>query len=470
MKIKHDELVIDKEFPFANCQLDREKYAVILTKLIETYADGFVLAINNEWGTGKSTFVKMWKQHLENQGYKTIYFNAWEHDFDDKPLPAILSELKTIDADGINEASFKQLVSKVSIFADKALSSALKIVAKQFGADELLQDIIKGSTEGITAILNSEIDEYAKKKIGLLEFKSKLKEYVNSIRDGKPIIFIVDELDRCRPDYSVRVLEQIKHFFSIDGIVFVLSIDKVQLGHAIRGVYGSDQINAEEYLRRFIDVEYSIPEPDTNSFCNYLFTYFEFDKFFNLLQRSVIIDFKYDVANFISTSALLFDKAKLPLRLQEKIFAHARIAIGLFKHSDYLFPDLFIMLAYIKFTNIDFYHKLKAKTLTLESVIDKFYEICPKTTNIKEIEILIFTESLLIFSYNNSLSNSDRKPLTRHIGKSNSTVPIKSKMDTSNDQKLFTSYIDTFEKNSKKINIKIEYLINKLDLVDDIIL
>lgn len=65
-------------------------------------------------------------------------------------------------------------------------------------------------------------------------------------------MFIIDELDRCRPRYAVEVLEQIKHLFSVPGIVFVLSIDKVQLGNAIRGFYGSDLIDADEYYKNQI--------------------------------------------------------------------------------------------------------------------------------------------------------------------------------------------------------------------------
>ena len=61
MKIKHLDLTadIDKDNPFNNCKLDRKKYAEVLTNIVSSYSDGFVLAINNKWGTGKTTFVKM---------------------------------------------------------------------------------------------------------------------------------------------------------------------------------------------------------------------------------------------------------------------------------------------------------------------------------------------------------------------------------------------------------------------------
>ena len=68
MVIKGKELfpLTNPKDPFKDCKLGREKYADVLTNIVANYADGFVLAINNEWGTGKTTFVKMWRQYLKN--------------------------------------------------------------------------------------------------------------------------------------------------------------------------------------------------------------------------------------------------------------------------------------------------------------------------------------------------------------------------------------------------------------------
>ena len=95
MEIRHKDLDIVKDNPFFNCKLGRENNAFVLTQIVESYADGFVLALNNKWGAGKTTFVKMWQQHLINKGFRTMYFNAWENDFEIEPLVAMLGELKS---------------------------------------------------------------------------------------------------------------------------------------------------------------------------------------------------------------------------------------------------------------------------------------------------------------------------------------------------------------------------------------
>jgi hypothetical protein len=96
---------------------------------------------------------------------------------------------------------------------------------------------------------------------------------------GKPLVYMVDELDRCNPTFAVKVLERIKHLFDVPNVVFVLSIDKRQLACSVKGFYGSNEIDADEYLRRFIDVDYYLPKPDAELFCDYLYDYYEYDSF-----------------------------------------------------------------------------------------------------------------------------------------------------------------------------------------------
>ena len=84
------------------------------------------------------------------------------------------------------------------------------------------------------------------------------KFVVNGLRDRGAVF--VDELDRCRPSYSVELLERIKHVFSVKGAVFILAVDRDQLLSSISGVYGSN-IDAPRYIRKFIDWNFSLPNP-----------------------------------------------------------------------------------------------------------------------------------------------------------------------------------------------------------------
>lgn len=76
---------------------------------------------------------------------------------------------------------------------------------------------------------------------------------------ANPLVVIIDELDRCRPDFAVRTLERIKHLFEVENVIFVLMLNRVQLCASIRGCYGAD-VDADGYLRKFLLFSLQLPQ------------------------------------------------------------------------------------------------------------------------------------------------------------------------------------------------------------------
>ena len=104
----------------------KEKTATILTDIVSFYGQSCcVMALNGEWAAGKTTFVKMWRQSLINNGFKTLYFNAWTSDYTDDPLLAMVSELKELSPKSpiINSIAGKagRLIGGVLISASKGI-------------------------------------------------------------------------------------------------------------------------------------------------------------------------------------------------------------------------------------------------------------------------------------------------------------------------------------------------------------
>ena len=97
---------------------------------------------------------------------------------------------------------------------------------------------------------------YGFKKAAYDALKTALASYVKTL-DKKPFIILVDELDRVRPSYSVKFLEAIKHIFAVQGICFVLAVDKEQLKKSVKQLYGD--IDFENYYMRFITREATLP-------------------------------------------------------------------------------------------------------------------------------------------------------------------------------------------------------------------
>lgn len=467
MKLKHKDLEIVQDNPFLNCKLQREPFASILTEILEVYSDNFVLAINNEWGTGKTTFIKMWEQQLKNKGFKTLYFNAWENDFENDILVALISELVALKNEK-TEMTFDGVLKKATPLIKSMSMGIIKTQLEKFTGEDFVEQIFNINESALSKNLADQIQLFKNRKACITEFKSNLEKFVSQSMGNKPIVFIIDELDRCRPNYAVEFLEQIKQLFSVKGIVFILSIDKVQLCHAIRGVYGNLNINAEEYIKRFIDIEYSIPEPNSQLFCNYLYDYFQFSEFFNSKKRRGYNDLADDGTAFLQFSNLIFNHNHLSLRTQEKIFAHARLSLCTFNSNQYVLPYLFTLLIYLKINHKDIYDGIKNDLFSIQELIDKVEDVFPQNLTDTEIRILLYTECILLITYHNgNKKHLNEKLLIESEDPSKSYLNVKSKIDkTEKNEKLKDMFQAVKNGRIYSHDVSIKHLITKIDLTD----
>ena len=475
MEIRHRDLIIDSENPFENCKLERRQYAHILTTIVESYAEGFVLAINNKWGTGKTTFVKMWEKHLQNSDFMTMHFNAWENDFEMEPLTAMLGELKKLIGKK-EDKTFESLIEKGAVISKKIIPAITKYFAKKYLGDEAV-DMITSSAEAATEILNDEVNDYINKKEKLEDFKTELEIFIKDKSNDKPIVFIIDELDRCRPDYAVEVLEKVKHFFSVPGIVFVLSIDKEQLSYAIQGYYGSANIDTDEYLRRFIDIEYQLPDPSIEAYTEYLFEYYGFDEFFK--KRSFTNESREDKEEFIRFSTFIANEFHYTLRQQEKLFAQVRIILRTFYIKNSCFPDLVLMLIHLKFFHENLFDNIKKKKLTTQSLVDKIESLFKFDFFDENINRLVSVEALLVYMYHKYITKEKRlygnsASLFKKVDNSDEKEFLLSSKTIDIPESTFLHY--NLEKHIEHI-IKIEheyysmdlsFFLNKIELLDNL--
>ena len=292
MKIKPVDIEIPECDPFKHDLLDRERTATTLTNLLQNLEPPYTMSIDASWGNGKTTFLNMWKQHLRNEGFPVVSFNAWETDFTGSPLVALTSELieelKRLDDN--DDLGIKALETKIPKILKIALTKVVPVLISLTGGVVSIQTnepavglAATTFSSGLSVAMeettkdepqndSSEPTTYLDAKATIIDFKTELRNTacaLSSKHDNKPLIIAIDELDRCRPSYAVELLEIAKHFFSVDNIVFVLAIDKSQLSHAIKAIYGND-FDATGYLRRFIDLDFRLPDPDRTSFMTHL--------------------------------------------------------------------------------------------------------------------------------------------------------------------------------------------------------
>lgn len=360
-------IVIPKDDPFKNDKLGYSKYSSVLKGMVDMYKDsGCVIAISGKWGTGKTTFVQMWKASLPAKEYSTVYFNAWETDYFSDPLTAILGELKEISQDS---ESFKTVCASLGKVALAAGGSALKgFIKKATGIDS---DIVKDSVESVKSLFQENLEDYTQQKQSLVEFKQKLSEYVAG-QDGKPVVFIVDELDRCNPHYAVKVLEVVKHLFDVPNICFVLAIDKKQLECSIKGFYGSSEIDAENYLRRFVDVEFIMPEPNIEGFTNLLYQNYGFHEFFEGLNNTG----NNPEEDFRRLATSLCRHFQLDLRTYDKVLAHTRLAYAQIGNETIL-VEIVLLLSFLRITDPGFFNDISSHRFGVQELLYEFERKLP---------------------------------------------------------------------------------------------
>ena len=260
-------------------------YLQVESKFVE---ESYVLSLNSEFGSGKSTFFEMWSNELQSADdiFKVVYVNAWESDFQGDPLLAIAScLLEHLQPVGSQEAeTIKETVGKLGKLS---LSIGNDVVQKVTGIDMIKAGQYAESRNGIAKVNSGRacFDLYQEKCELFEELKTELRNFTGN--SNLPILVMVDELDRCRPDYAIEFLETIKHFFDIHGLIFVLGVDKSQLASSAKSLFGQDLV-FDEYYRKFAHRNASLPVKNqiaTKGFCQKLAEEYLSEEAFNKRKR-----------------------------------------------------------------------------------------------------------------------------------------------------------------------------------------
>ena len=228
-------------------------------------------SIEGDWGRGKTWIVDRVADGLmgidlsqaNNPKVKKIdsgdvlvfKYNAWEKDYYTEPLLAILITI-------INQLNKELLLENIV----KAEISALYDETK-----DILEDALRAISQRVIGIDVVDIGKRGIQVAKKVKAKSKIEvvtdcEENNIERDIKivvkalerlsqltPIVFIVDELDRCLPEYAVKTLERLHHIFAkINPSVTIISVNEHQLKNTVKQMFGED-ISFESYLRKFVD-------------------------------------------------------------------------------------------------------------------------------------------------------------------------------------------------------------------------
>lgn len=247
-------------------RLDRVSQGRQLSELVERINEPMVIAVDGAWGSGKSHFLKCWVgEHLKkDHSTEVVYFDAFEHDFLDDPLIALTGVIgERLAGDKTASQSALQGLKRAAPALGRGLLRMGVSVATA-GVLTRADDLVDAAAGSLEQGAQDAIDSFWKKEDGkraaMKAFREALVTLTEPDDGDKPtrrLIVVVDELDRCRPDYALSLLEIIKHFFNVDGVHFVLGCNMEALAGSVRARYGTDY-DGQRYLQKFVTLKLSL--------------------------------------------------------------------------------------------------------------------------------------------------------------------------------------------------------------------
>jgi hypothetical protein len=249
-----------------------EKLEAFLCSEIEFVEGSLVASLNAPFGSGKTTFLRMWKHRLDARQASDEYaplaisLNAWEDDYCGDPLLSLIDAIeKELGGESPGQGTRDRLEQVREATRDIAwfgLGLANGAVAHWTGVNTVaageLAEAKRAEREG--ALRGPDIlSLFQARKRALQKLKTALRALFG--RESRPVFVLVDELDRCRPDFAVHYLETIKHIFDVEGLAFVLAVDQAQLENSAKALFGNG-LDFPEYYRKFAHRNIRLPKPD----------------------------------------------------------------------------------------------------------------------------------------------------------------------------------------------------------------
>ncbi len=281
-------LVHSEAEPFAHDRLGRKHHVENIANMLALTDSSLTIAIDGAWGIGKTAFVRFMESHLKSSNHVVLYYNAWDFDYIEDPLTALVGELSGMLKELETDTKLKKVGRRFSDVCKALAPLFLTVAAKKLTGLSLdeVKSLIPigeqndsdvsgdsashhpkqegGEQEGVKKEAFDQAAEIAKRhlaqhfatKNSIDQFKQSLAKYVEHLQEGgrfeAPLVIIIDELDRCKPSFAIRTLEIVKHIFDVPGVSFLIATNIKELGHCVQGTYGS-AYDGSKYLQRFFD-------------------------------------------------------------------------------------------------------------------------------------------------------------------------------------------------------------------------
>ena len=240
MSLRPDDCSVAPDDPFKHDLLDRESQVDLLCELAQENSGGVVIAVDGEFGSGKSTFLKMCAAQLRRTRPEltVVEFNAWQQSHTNNPLIDLTSKLREVSGSDR---------TKLLWTAAKRVSWNAVTLATQGLVDS---QVFHGSDDTEPAQRWNDIEDQ----------RQAFRNALGGLAKEHSLVVLLDELDRCMPQQALDYLNVVRHLFDVAGVTVVVGVNQTELAHRVRCLYG-DTCDADAFLRRFRDVTMPLKPP-----------------------------------------------------------------------------------------------------------------------------------------------------------------------------------------------------------------
>lgn len=312
----------------------------------ENSENGLVILLNGSWGSGKTTFLTELKERIEVEEKIDIFadYNSYEYDFYENAYLPFFAKIE-------DKIKLKKDFAKLIKCTNKplfniALTTAYALINSYLNKKKIIN--LNDITNNLTEIKNEEVLNDFK---DIKDIKEKIKQKMEKYCNDKAQVFIIDELDRCKPTFAMETLEIVKHFFDIKNCVFIISVDKLQLQESAKTIYGQE-MDSEKYFSKFFDYHFNLypltfsDTIDVSNIPNYQEIITKSNEIFECLSIS-LRDSKKIFINFVNKYEELFNR-DIDLSSEQSIFI---IFLLTLKYTDLLFYNELVSKNFDSFRN-----------------------------------------------------------------------------------------------------------------------
>lgn len=256
-----------------------QKYGITFGRVVRHIQTGRVISIEAGFGRGKSFFRERWAKQLREEGERVVEIDALRSDHTGDPLVTLISAmLSQLPEEQVADDWSALLLGVGKRFLLASTKVAVNTIARG-AADEVaaaLQDddadgddlgrLTKAAIEDAEEALSKEANAFISTQIAAERTRaeelpkqiSRLQKFLTKDLNTDRVIVIIDELDRCHPDYTLKLIESLKKIFDKNGFVFVIMANPEYMQGLAESRFG-DQREGEQYLEKFVDLRLQLP-------------------------------------------------------------------------------------------------------------------------------------------------------------------------------------------------------------------